>query len=235
MTRGPLDAEVRASQMRSLVREIGLHGHPVLGVPHAGGTLDVLTTIDTEEVERRSRHGLGAVCDGLVLEALASLPLETPVPAVLIDPLRRMAIDGGPAGLVEIGGDCYLRRWRPACEATATFTFAVPTGWLRALELVSTTVGLADRYLMLQSTPPASLLERAARVGVGVVQCTGPGDADLLAPPASRARRLGVRRWAFLEGVYGRWLALTEAETRPSGLREDRRSRPSVPPASQRH
>jgi len=234
MTRGHLDAEVRASQMRSLAREIGLLGHPVLGVPHAGGRLDVLTTTDMQEVERRSCHGLGAVGDSLVLEALASLPLDTPVPAMLIDPLRRMAIDGGPAGLVEIADDCYLRRWRPACEATATFSFAAPRGWLRPLELVSTTVGLADRYLVLQSSPSAALLERAARVGVGVVQCSGPGDAALLAPPASRARRLGVRRWSFLEGVYGRWLALTEGETRPSGPREDRRSRPSIPPASQR-
>jgi hypothetical protein len=229
-----MDDQAFALRLAVIVGNMGLTGLPVLGVPYAGTSVHVLITVDDKESERRAQHGLGTLCDELALEALVSLPLEAPVPVESVDPIRRIVIDGCPRGVVDVADGCYVRRWRPACKIEATFAFATLGGWLSPLERLSTTVGLADRYLVMPGAPRRSTVDRAGRVGVGIVQSNLTGGTRLLLPPAPRPPRLGVRRWRFLEAAYGRWLAVTAAMPIPLGQAAARRSLPSSSPASPR-
>ena len=229
-----MDDEDSASLLAVIGADLGRAGHPVFGVSYAGASVHVLVRIDHDEAERRARHRLGAFSDELALEALASLPLGVSVPVESIDPLRRIVIDGCPKGVVQVEDGHYVRRWRPACEVQATFVFATVGGWLGPLERLSVTVGLADRYLIMPAAPRRATLERAGRVGVGVVQFDGCVGTRVLLPPVPRPRRLGVRRWRFLEEAYGRWLAVRAARPSPSAQPAARRSHPSGSPASPR-
>lgn len=229
-----MDDEASAERLAFIGANIGLEGCPVLGVPYAGASVHLFVTVDHDEAERRAQLGLGALCDELVLEALASLPLGVRVPIGSVDPFSRVVIDDCPPGIVDVEDDGYVRQWRPACEVEATFAFATLGGWLRPLKRLSVTVGLADRYLVMAAAPRPSTLERAGRVGVGVVQSDPCGATRLVLSPLHRPPRLSVRRWRVLEEAYGRWLTVTAGKPIPSGRPAGRRSLPSGSPASPR-
>jgi hypothetical protein len=207
----------------------------VLDVPHVAGTLDAVVIRQAAEIDRRARFGLGAITDPMVIEACADLPVGMPVPADQLDPIARVALDGCPPGIVEVVDGSYVRLWRPAVDVTAVSSSCGPRSWLSALGQLSTGVGLADRYLLVEGpTAPRSLIARAQRVGAGVV-AVGDGDATIVCRPSGHPLRPGVRRWAFLEAAYELLMQqLTGSSTRPEEPSAARRGRQSGSPASPR-
>jgi hypothetical protein len=227
----PLDPTLRTPRLTLLATGLGLPAVPVLDVAHAGGLVDVLAVVDAAEHERRRAFGLTAVTDRLLLEALALLPAGVPFPADVVDPLQRVVLDGAARGVVEVVDDCYVRGWRPPCELAAAIVFAPTALWLGALELISTTVGLADRYIVVRARPSPALLERATKVGVGVVWDEGSDQSRIVTRPRRRPRRLGVRRWTLQERVYERWLAVRATAPTSEWQSADRTPLPSGPQA----
>ncbi len=229
--------ETRRAALGQLAIALGPACDMVLGVRHAGSRLDVLVRSDDREIERRRSHRLGPVVDAALLEALAQLPLGEPIPAATIDPMHRLMLDGAPAGVVDTTDGSYTRMWRPAVEVVAVCALATTRRWLPALEGVSTAVGVADRYLVLDAHPGSEALPaRALRVGVGVAVLTDGDRAEIVVQPWARARRLGPRRWRFLEAAYSASLGTVRGSpTSHAGLAADRTRRPSDPPGSLRH
>lgn len=211
-------------------------GVSVLAVPYAAGTLDAVVVGDSEEIARRQACGLGPMTDPMVIEACAGLPLGHPVVADAVDPIARVALDGAAVGVVEVIDGCYVRLWRPAVEVIAVSASCRPRSWLPSLNHLSTGVGLADRYLLVEG-PSASqpLIGRAKRLGVGVVTVS-EGVPTIVTRPAGHPPRPGSRRWAFLEAAYaGVGSPLTGAWTRSEEPSEAQRPRRSDAPASPRH
>jgi hypothetical protein len=193
---------------------LGFAGDLVPGVRFATSTVTAVVRFDLAEVARREHAGVGAVTQYRLIEALAALPLEWPVPWADLDPIVAAVLDQGPPGIVRRTPRFVERVWRPAVAVTGVFTSA--TDWRRGLEAVGVFGPDAPRGLVLRVRPRDhdELLAAAERFGIGIVAPDCHGEWQRLVDPARvHAGDPGPRHWRFLEAVYA---ASLRSATRPA-------------------
>jgi hypothetical protein len=201
------------SQLRDVadaVELLGFTGELVPEVQYAGSACAVVVQLDAEEVHRREAAGLGALASTgrhlRLLETLFDLPFGEPVPWSAINPLAQAELDGAPAGVLEHGPHQVTRLWRPAVAVSGVVVVAHDNS-RRGLGRVGLHAWLPRGLVTTRRPRPSSMLPfEAARFGIGlVVPRRSAGWELLLAPQATRRRRICLQQWQFLEEVYAAW------------------------------
>lgn len=185
---------------------LGFEGDLVERVQFANKQVTAIVQVDESELERRTQAGLGPVLDYRLVEALASLPLDLPVPWEEIDPIVRAVLDCAPPGVLRATSARVERLLRPAVQVTGILTST--RDWRTGVNTVGLLAGHARPGLVLSYRPRDAepILARAGQFGIGVVSRDRQGGWQLLLA-ARRARQpdLGPRHWRFLETVYATW------------------------------
>jgi hypothetical protein len=185
---------------------LGFDGDLVERVQFANKQVTAIAQVDEAELERRARAGLGPVLDYRLVEALAGLPLDSPVPWEEIDPIVRAVLDCAPSGVLRATPVQVERLLRPALRVTGILTST--REWRTGVNTVGILAGHARPGLVLPYRPRDAepILARAGRFGIGVVSRDRQGGWQLLlAARHARQADLGPRHWRFLETVYATW------------------------------
>lgn len=191
--------------LHQAVRALGFKGDLVEGVRFAGELVCTAVRPDADEIDRRRSHGLSAITDIDLVEALASLPLHHPIPWDQIDPIARAVLDVASPGVLVATEDDVERVCRPPLSVSCVLVAG--RNWASGLSSASLFAPDAARALVLDRLPrrPERLIELASRSGVGVI--VAQGEWRVVVPPGrSGLRRPGPRHWRFLETVYAEWL-----------------------------
>ncbi|SIH33552.1 Uncharacterised protein [Mycobacteroides abscessus subsp. abscessus] len=98
--------------------DIGADGpwiHVPGGARAADSRADALVRLDDAELARRAQYGLGAVTSSTaLLDALLTLPVDTPVRMRDVEPASAWSLKRAPEGVVDFDGpDWVIRRLTP--------------------------------------------------------------------------------------------------------------------------
>ena len=188
----------------------------------------VFGAVNDHEAARRRRDGPSQVLDWRQLESLASLPYGVPVAWRDVDLDTRVALDTLPDGAITWDADTVRRVWRPAVTpVAAAVTVTASSPWRPALNRVAVHAAAAPRVLVVQRlpSPAASLVERAARLGVGVVRAVPEAAVVVRAAPRRYVRpgpvqwELGEQLWAASAGAATPRRPIRRAPTHAAGRR----------------
>ncbi|HEX9994773.1 MAG TPA: hypothetical protein VGB14_17730 [Acidimicrobiales bacterium] len=172
----------------------GLSGDVLVPIRGAGGQVLVLADVETEEAERRRRLGIGAVSDRAILGFLNTLPFGLDVPLDALDPVAvAMAVDEVDS-VVAVHGGMARRTYRPPVRLVAVLGLAAAGDV--ALRRVGPFASDARRIVGADRVS-SRVLERAGRLGVGVIAC------DTLRLPPQRVVAVGdAPHWRLCEEVF---------------------------------
>jgi hypothetical protein len=184
------------------VPPFGFHGIVVPAISWAGTRFNAIVRPNWDEISRRKRYGLGPITDHALLEALASLPMDTEISWEAIDPIVAAFLDSAPEGILEASDTTIRVDLQPPLELVGVFT--VSRHW-RALDQVGVLVTTAPTGVVLRHRPHRfdEAISRAHRFGVGLALLR-PGRTEILTWPARRMRPSPSRR-RLLEILFKRW------------------------------
>lgn len=185
-------------------RALGWTGALVPDVPLLGQMVTVVAKIEGAEHDRRARLQTGAIVDYAMLDHLANLPYQTPVP-VRDD---RWSARATALGVVEAAGGNHrvTRVARRPCHVIGVLRCG--DQWLRSIQQISLFAPLATRAVVLpcRARDGGAAEMEAASLGVGLVRYSEAG-MTVEVPPDTAVSRLSTGHWLMGEAVYSAWLA----------------------------
>ncbi|MFJ8541937.1 hypothetical protein ACIRFH_07955 [Streptomyces sp. NPDC093586] len=190
----------------------------LVGIRLRGQQVQVAVTVFTDEADRRSAAGLGAVGSRVLLTVLHELPVDLPVPQSSLDPHALRMLHSAPPGVVDLGEDeqgGVVRRLVPAARVELVLVHG-PHGisareWDAAVRDASQFAPFCARGLVVSHTEPERgpgtdmdlLLLKARFYGVGVAVHESTGALRWLLEPAPyRPHRHSPAQWLFHEQAW---------------------------------
>jgi hypothetical protein len=216
---------------------LGFDGQVVAGVRFVGVRVAAVVQPDHQEITRRAAAGLGildAVEDYDLVDALAGLPAQHPVPWAEVDLAARIELDCAPPGVVHATSTHVRRLWRPAVQVTGVLVVA--RDWQVGIYQAGAIPAEVPRALALLRHPrhrPGRLLQAAGQEGLGVLVDEDGRWRRLLAPaaplpatPATPAPPLAAAQyWRFLDAAHDAYRAAPPTPSRRSQQQAARRVR----------
>lgn len=175
-----------------------------------GNAYFVEMQLDLEEHRRRSALGLGAVISTGLLYALWELPYGVGIPREKLSSLDCETLDNAGNGWTEAASNNITRCYQPPGKV---HSIAITDRSLaRAVQRVATHPPTTKRLAIwlashLNPSPrTTATMERAQRLGIGVISSDGSVFEELITPADAAIGRPAVFRWWQAELAYRNWL-----------------------------
>lgn len=196
------------------------------GARAADSRADALVRLDDAELARRARYRLGAVTSSTaLLDALLTLPVDTPVRMCDVEPDTAWSLKRAPEGVADFDGpDWVIRRLTPPLTVGAAITHG--RQWGAALGRVGIFVGYCQAIAVFKKPPKdfGSYAWEATFSGIGVWVGDGDQALEAVTPQPHVCLRWEYSGWLFLEKAFSAYLDSTRPEGWSNDL-EGRRSR----------
>lgn len=154
-----------------------------------------------DELARRRRWGLAALPDRELLTALFGLPVDYPVPRAALTARQQRLLRRAPDGVVDLQRREVTRRLVPPIRVRHV-TADAPLSIAR-LRQFSQFASFAPRLFVAHRGPSHSIVEEAARWGIGLVAADG---TTILEGTPFVIRRHTPATWLFHEAVFSELL-----------------------------
>jgi hypothetical protein len=156
-----------------------------------------------DELERRAVVGLGAILSRSLLDALAELPTDVPVPLARLSAAIVAQLQTMPAGCVEFDGRSVVRHAVPAVRVLSA---GVCSGsWADGLRQASLFASYCSRYAVLTSSrfdrERAQMEARFYGIGLATMLNGAESFTWLVEPEQFKATRQTTASWLFAESA----------------------------------